>query len=257
MFSSTFITVALGAVVVTAATPSDVSSCSSGSASKYMSLADFPLAQSYCSDNYPSPATVTVTSCASSTAATYTGASKRDQAGHPQWRGDHGPPPPPSSREAVLFKKLMDQSSSTQSAFCSCIGTQPKVVTVQTTCDANEYCESDTQTCKIQRDCANPASCDGHSYCGKDASSGQNLFCHMDTDVSEMGYCMNDGPPNMGCPEPYEDCQSNADCGGKRVCIYSCCRAEPFCVDVRDYQNQGESKASRLLRRVMNPFDGR
>lgn len=252
MLSSTLFAIALYAVTATAAMPSDISSCTSGPASKYMPLADFGPAQSYCLDNYPTPATVTVSSCATPTSST--GTNKRDNADSSQWRGDRGRP----SSEAILFKQLLEESSPVISAFCSCISTQPQIVTIQTTCAANEYCESNTLTCKVQRDCNNPATCDGHSFCGK-GPSGNNLFCHQDTDDSAMGYCMNDGPRNQGCLEPYEDCQSNADCGGQRVCIYSCCRAEPFCVDVRDYQSGSGGAASRLLRRgdgLMNPWEG-
>ncbi|KAF2173736.1 hypothetical protein M409DRAFT_16010 [Zasmidium cellare ATCC 36951] len=181
MLSSTLFAAALYAVAVTAAEPSDISSCSSGPASKYLTLANFPPAQTYCSDNYAAPATVTETSCATPTAST--GASKRDDNGSPQWRGDHGRP----SSDAILFKQLMDESSSLQSTLCSCIGTQPQIVTIQTTCASNEYCEANTSTCKVQRNCKNPASCDGHSFCGK-GPSGNNLFCHQDTDDSDMGY---------------------------------------------------------------------
>lgn len=41
-----------------------------------------------------------------------------------------------------------------------------------------------------------------------------------------------------GCPETYEDCSRNAECGGdgSRVCTYACCRGEAFCVDLNDYE---------------------
>lgn len=61
------------------------------------------------------------------------------------------------------------------------------------------------------------------------------MFCHADTDTPDKGYCMSG---TSGCPAEgtYEDCGSNADCGGGwRVCISACCREEPFCVDVRGY----------------------
>lgn len=230
---------------VAAATPSSTGSCSDDAIAMYMPLSNSAAAQSFCSQHIPSPATVTT--CA-------TGNAIKRQA--PGWDSRLGPvddppagyPPPEDSTlssivptqsqspdQEQLLRMLAHQDLSTVSAICACIAPSSSPQTVTISCRDGEICDA-SGSCTIERDCYNPARCDASSFCGT-GSTGVNMFCHQDTDDAASGYCMDDGPAGHGCPEDYEDCSSNAECGGKRVCIFSCCREAPFCVDVHDYQS--------------------
>ncbi|KAK4613916.1 Ecp55 [Fulvia fulva] len=230
----------LAAASATLVTAAYSSSCSSGPAAEFLLLSNYQPAQQFCAQNYPPPAPKTVTLC--SAALSYTGSRKRDDSGSNDDTSNGMPPP-----ARTIFKALLRQDDPTQKIFCACITPPVKPITVIASCAAGQTCSPDG-VCRPTRDCSNPASCDGHSFCGK-GPTGNNLFCHQDTDNAEMGYCMNDGPADQGCPEPYEDCQANSDCGGSRVCIHSCCRSEPFCVDVMDYRSENHMSPSKMFRR--------
>lgn len=205
-------------------------------------------AQSYCSRQYPI-ATTTVTSCATATSIPTRQervrrkaqkANSKDKWNEPQ-SNDYNDP----NDQAQAFTRLRQAPSATQEAICNCLSTSPSTITtITTSCPTNQVCDA-TGTCKPARNCHNPARCDSQSYC-LEAAAGA-CFCHPDTEDSSQGYCMSGGPPDQGCPESYEDCSTNADCKGSRVCIYACCREEPFCVDVDDYNPNTPNPASTKL----------
>ncbi|EME42324.1 hypothetical protein DOTSEDRAFT_73225 [Dothistroma septosporum NZE10] len=234
----------LAAACATLATAAFPTSCSTGPAAQFLGLATYGPAQAYCSQNYQPPTASNVILCSATPSYTGSKITRDDASGGPSVPS-LGALMPASSRTA--FQTLLRQHEATLQAFCSCIAPP---IQVAGNCVAGQSCGTDG-VCRPTRDCNNPASCGGQSFCGK-GPSGNNLFCHQDTDDAEMGYCMNDGPANQGCPDPYQDCQANADCGGSRVCIHSCCRAEPFCVDVLDYRSE---VLMRMVRRGADEVD--
>lgn len=204
------------------------SECTSGLLGRSVTLlAEYTPAQAYCAAQFEATAiasSITVTSCLPEPTAV-----KQDS--DLQQRDDFDEF---TTEQAAEFARLRRMRLSTQQTFCSCIETSPspKVVSVTADCAKGQYC-SLSGICKPKRNCRNPARCDSDSYC-LEAAAGA-CFCHPDTENSNLGYCMSAGPSGKGCPDVYEDCSSNAQCGGARVCIYACCREEPFCVDLTEY----------------------
>lgn len=234
----------LGCCSWMAATVTAASMCDSDVVAEYMDLADYRPAISFCENNYPNFTTSTVvTTCTPSSDKQARSPPSHRQGGmfgggnfRPQSFGPSSSSSSPQEEDpspSDLLASLTRSSPSIVSAVCSCVS--HKTTTYKTlTCAPWETCDPSTLTCAMTRDCRNPARCDSSSYCGTSAA-GVDMFCHPDTDDLEAGYCMSGTP---GCPAEgdFEDCESNADCGGEKVCIYACCREEPFCIDVREYK---------------------
>ncbi|KJY01370.1 hypothetical protein TI39_contig293g00022 [Zymoseptoria brevis] len=147
------------------------------------------------------------------------------------------------------YEHLTQQDPSTFEKVCNCIGKFSDALTKRIICSSSEYCDIETETCKSKRNCHNPARCEASSVCLNENS--QACFCHPDTDDAESGYCIGRGPVDGECPDVYEDCTSNSDCGGEMVCIYACCREEPFCVELGYYGCENYRAPLRLFRKHM------
>ncbi|KXT05283.1 hypothetical protein AC579_8066 [Pseudocercospora musae] len=218
------------------------SKCLAGPLAKPASqLKNYGPAQAYCSQQYPAT-TVTVTSCATPTSAP-TRKERRKAQDDDKQSNDNDP-----EDRAKAFARIQQSPHAAQAAICSCISDPPSTISIIASCTPGQYCD-ESGDCKPKRNCNNPAQCESQSYC-LEAAAGA-CFCHPDTDDSSRGYCMSGGPTAGGCPETYEDCASNAECQGARVCIYACCREQPFCVDINDYNpsTPNEAPANMLFSR--------
>lgn len=149
--------------------------------------------------------------------------------------------------QEAIFNNLLQQRQSTIEAVCWCIASS-KVTTTIAVCGEGQTCDSSKGICKAVRNCQNPARCDPSSRCS--GGSASDCYCHPDVEDSDAGYCMGNGPPGNPCPKVFEDCSSNSDCGGAKVCILACCRKEAFCVEIVDYSCLNTLQPSRLFRRM-------
>ena len=224
----------------TATTATDISACSSGQLGQLVALLeDYAPALSYCSmlvSTTTSRTTTTITQCQPEA----TQHARRDNIELDEYN--------PSDSQSQAFTKLK-RSKQASYDVCTCIiSNSPKKVYITETCSSTQYCDATQNVCVPKRNCKNPAHCLSESY----VPSG-DCFCHPDTDDSTAGYCMTTGP---GCPNTYEDCSSNADCGGgSRVCIYACCREEPFCVDLNDYESDYATSSRKLFKRARSVLE--
>lgn len=200
--------------------------CFTGSLADFASVANYSPAEAFCAEVHPE-AFENRTVCSSTSAASKryvnTIESRHFDTNSDDW----------DQVQRSTYEQLTHQDPPTFEKVCKCIGLSSNALTKTATCSSSEYCDTETVTCKSKRNCHNPARCDASSVCLNENS--QTCFCHPDTDDAESGYCMGGGPVDEECPDVYEDCTSNSDCGGERVCIYACCREEPFCVNLGYY----------------------
>lgn len=231
------VTVLLFGAGVTTATDT---ACETGQLGQLVALLEsYAPAVSYCAGLVPSrmpTTTTTITQCEPEA----TQQAKRDNVELDDYN--------PYDSQSKAFTKLR-RSKQASYDVCTCMNAPiSRTVYTTATCSLNEYCTS-SGLCAPKRNCKKPARCESDSYCLEAPVAGA-CFCHPDTDDSTMGYCMSAGP---GCPETYEDCSSNAECGGgSRVCIFACCRKQPFCVDLNAYDPYTPNNVSpkRLFRRA-------
>lgn len=218
--------------------------CFSGALAGFAWLSDYDPAVSYCLNLYPHAAT-TRTLCALPSDEELTSSSETRSDTRDLFRRH--------DLEAI-YDNLLDQRQSTIEAVCWCIASSQTTTTIAE-CREGQYCDSKRRTCKAMRNCQNPARCDPASLCSSSSSSESSnaCYCHPDVDNPSEGYCMGNGPPGSPCPEVFEDCSSNSDCGGAKVCILACCRKESFCVEVVDYDCANALSPSRLFRRNYDP----
>ena len=224
----------------TATTATDISACSSGQLGQLVALLeDYAPALSYCSMLVPATAPTTATTITQCQPEATHNVRRRDDTELDDYD--------PSDSKPQAFTKLK-RSKQASYDVCTCLRESPRKVYITETCSSTQYCDATQNVCAPKRNCKNPAHCLSESY----VSSG-DCFCHPDTDDSTAGYCMTTGP---GCPNTYEDCSSNAACGGgSRVCIYACCREEPFCVDLNDYEPDYATSSRKLFRRARSVLD--
>jgi len=231
--------------------------CFSGALAGFSWLSDFVPAVSYCTNLYPEAATTRTLCALPSDEQQQTNSIKSRRSNSQDLFRRH-------DREAI-YHNLLQQRQSTIEAVCWCIASS-QINTTISECDAGQYCDSSMGTCKVKHNCQNPARCDPASICSSSSSSSDAsdaCYCHPDVENPSKGYCMGNGPPGSPCPEVFEDCSSNSDCGGAKVCILACCRKDPFCVEVVDYECANALSPSRLFRRNydqggllgMNPVD--
>lgn len=199
-------------------------------------LSDYEPAVTYCLNMYPHAAT-TRTLCALPSDTI----ENREFASDLSRRHD----------QEAIFENLLQQRQSTIETVCWCIASSQFTTNIED-CAEGQFCDSKKGICKAARNCQNPARCDPASACSNGGPTGA-CYCHMDADDPSSGYCMGNGPPGKACPEVFEDCSSNSDCGGSKVCILACCRSEPFCVEVADYSCSNAILPSRLFRRMNDP----
>lgn len=237
---------ALALVLLSTSAAANDSECRYGQIGQFVALLEnYAPAQTYCSNllspqQLPATITTTITQCRPDpTAAPPAKIKARQEEDSTQIDHETGP--------AAALQQLR-RSHRISNTVCACIvsatSETPIIETtyVTTSCSSTSTCNPRTLTCQPKRNCANPARCASSSYCLESPISGA-CFCHPDTDDPTAGYCMSAGP---GCPEVYEDCSSNSDCGGpgsSKVCIYACCREQPFCVDLEDYRTNMPSMA--------------
>lgn len=244
---------AIGAVLALCATVTASNSsatqtqadCFSGALAGYSWLSDYDPAVSYCTNLYPDAATTRTLCAIPSDEQQSQGVSSRSQFHNLFRRHDLD----------NILENLLQQRHSTIEAVCWCIASSKSTTTIAE-CNDGQYCDSRRGTCKAMRNCQNPARCDLASLCssgsdsGSDESSSSNAcYCHPDVEHPSEGYCMGNGPPGNPCPKVFEDCSSNSDCDGSKVCILACCRKAPFCVEVADYNCANALAPSRLFRR--------
>lgn len=240
MLYAIYAALALCATAIASASPEvpvQDETCFPGALAGFSWLSNYDPAVSYCTNLYPEAAT-TRTLCALPTdthnAATQSGSKALSRR---------------TDREAI-FENLQRQRQSTIDAVCWCIASS-QVTTTIAECNEGQFCDATRGTCKAKQNCQNPARCDPSSLCsGSGSSSAGSCYCHPDIEDPTSGYCMGNGPPGNPCPEVFEDCSSNLDCGGAKVCILACCRKEAFCVEVADYDCANELSPSRLFRRM-------
>jgi hypothetical protein len=221
------------------AASSSLLDCFTGALADYLPISDYTPAQEFCSQEFPQ-AFSTRTTCASSPKS----GAKRDmdhfeaRNAYEAYNWDY--------LQQSTFESLTHQSQTIIEKVCHCIAFS-SAATTTIACTFPEYCDSQTGTCQSRRNCRNPARCDASSLCFN--ANDEACFCHPDTDDPDSGYCLGDGPAGAPCPDVYEDCASNADCGEAGVCIYACCRDEPFCINPDEYGCANYRAPGKLFRR--------